>query len=177
MPRIMRLYAVLSTCSSSCAQLYLKHGTGRARLIQALNEFANQAPSVDGAAIHVHIKPQNGVLIYRNWAHDLTTKAFRFDRVNSASATWGVNGTVVENVAWRVQTAAFKGDHHHICKNTIFDGTNEVQSPALFVMMCATAPTSDSCFLFSGLTSLAGRVNLTSQSCLRLGTFPRTPLP
>ena len=133
-------------------QLHLKHGTdtGRAHLFQALNEFANQAPSVDGAAIHVHIKPQNGVLIFRNWAHDLTTKAFRFDRVNSVGATWGVNGTAVENVAWRVQTAAFKGDHHHICKNTIFDGTNEVQNPALFVMMCATAPTSDCAFSCRG---------------------------
>ena len=27
-----------------------------------LNEFAHQGPNVDGAAVHVHIKPQNGIL-------------------------------------------------------------------------------------------------------------------
>ena len=69
----------------------------------------------DGAGVHVHIHPQNGILLYRNWAHDLTVarrqtpirahnshthpspqvKAFRFDRVNRPDATWGTNGTVL----------------------------------------------------------------------------------
>lgn len=47
------------------------------------NDIHSQRPSVDGAGVHIHIKPQNGVLVYRNWAYDLVIKAFRFDRVNS----------------------------------------------------------------------------------------------
>lgn len=101
----------------------------------AYNEFAFQRPSVDGAAVHVHIKQQNGVLIYRNWAHDLVVKAFRFDRVNSPDATWGTNGTAVENVAWRTAAACFKGDYHHIANNTVFDNSDERGTAALFVMM------------------------------------------
>eukprot|EP00756_Hemistasia_phaeocysticola_P003218 Hpha_TRINITY_DN1212_c0_g1::TRINITY_DN1212_c0_g1_i1::g.44785::m.44785 len=99
----------------------------------AYNEFAFQKPSVDGAGVHVHIKQQNGVLLYRNWAHDLVVKAFRFDRVNSPDATWGTNGTVINNVAWRTASACFKGDYHHIANNTVFDSSAE--DNALFVMM------------------------------------------
>jgi len=33
-------------------------------------------------------------MIRRNWAHNTAVKSFRFDRVNSASATWGTNGTI-----------------------------------------------------------------------------------
>ena len=72
---------------------------------------------------------------YRNWAHDLVIKAFRFDRVNSPSATWGTNGTVVENVVWRSAAACFKGDHHTIASNTVFDSSDEQITAALFVMM------------------------------------------
>lgn len=91
--------------------------------------------SLRQAAVHVHIQPQNGVLIYRNWAHDLTIFAFRFDRVNSPGATWGVNGTAMENVAWRTGSAAFKGDRHTIARNTVFDSRGEDPNGALFVMM------------------------------------------
>ena len=93
-------------------------------------------PFVDGAAIHVHIKPQNGCFLYRNWAHDLTVKAFRFDRVNSATATWGTNGTAVGNVGWRCGAACFKGDKHYIENNTFFDSSDDDSTAALFVMMC-----------------------------------------
>jgi len=101
----------------------------------AYNVFSRQTPFVDGAAIHVHIEPQNGCLLFRNWAHDLTVKAFRFDRVNSATAAWGVNGTAVENVGWRCGAACFKGDSHHIVNNTFFDSTDDLETAALFVMM------------------------------------------
>ena len=102
------------------------------------NEFSRQTPCVDGAAVHVHIAAQNGLLLRRNWAHDLTVKAFRFDRVNSKSAKWGVNGTAVENVAWRTAGPTFKGDHHTIANNTVFDSSTESgpdANAALFVMM------------------------------------------
>ena len=89
----------------------------------------------DGAGVHVHIGPQNGILIYRNWAHHITAKAFRFDRVNSAGATWGTNGTAVQNVAWRCGAACFKGDKHTIANNTVFDSSDEQSTAALFVMM------------------------------------------
>ena len=102
---------------------------------QAYNEFAFQSPSVDGAQVHVHIGPQNGVLIYRNWAHHTETLAFRFDRVNSPTATWGVNGTVLENVAWKCAAATFKGDKHLIANNTVFDMSDEGITAALFIMM------------------------------------------
>ena len=60
----------------------------------------------------------------------------RFDRVNSPTATWGTNGTVLENVAWRCAAACFKGDHHLIANNTIFDSSDENDGTgALFVMM------------------------------------------
>ncbi len=101
----------------------------------AYNEFSRGASLVDGAGVHIHIKPQNGALLYRNWAHDLVIKAFRFDRVNSASATWGVNGTVVENVVWRCAAACFKGDRHTIARNTVFDSSDEQVTAALFPMM------------------------------------------
>jgi len=111
----------------------------------AYNIFSYQRPSVDGAGVHVHVKPQNGILIYRNWAHDLTVKAFRFDRVNTAGATWGVNGTVEGNVAMRSGAPFFKGDKHHINNNLCFDVNVDLQpalgasafddNPSLVVMM------------------------------------------
>ena len=70
--------------------------------------------------MHVHIKPQDGVVIRRNWAHHLTVKSFRFDRANTADAPWGVNGTAVENVAFNAGSACFKGDRHTIGNNTVF---------------------------------------------------------
>jgi hypothetical protein len=102
----------------------------------AYNIFAHGSTLADGAGVHVHIKAQDGVVIYRNWAHDLVIKAFRFDRVNSPTATWGTNGTVLENVAWRCGSACFKGDKHLISSNTVFDSSDENDgTAALFVMM------------------------------------------
>ena len=100
----------------------------------AYNEIAHGFSEVDGAGVHIHIKPQNGALLWRNWAHDLVIKAFRFDRVNTPGATWGVNGTVVENVVWRCAAACFKGDRHTIARNTVFDSSDEQVTAALFVM-------------------------------------------
>ena len=100
----------------------------------AYNRISGQTPAVDGAGVHVHIQPQNGLLLHRNWAHDLTVKAFRFDRINQPGAEWGVNGTATENVAWRTASACFKGDRHTISRNTIFDSSADATG-ALFVMM------------------------------------------
>ena len=52
-----------------------------------------------------------------------------------AGATWGINGTVVENVVWACASACFKGDHHTIARNTVFDSSDEQLTAALFVMM------------------------------------------
>ena len=52
-----------------------------------LNRFRHQGSHTDGAGVHVHIGPQNGVVIEQNWFHDITNKALRFDRVNSPTAT------------------------------------------------------------------------------------------
>jgi hypothetical protein len=109
-----------------------------------MNEFSDQGPTADGACVHVHVKQQDGVVIRRNWAHHSTVKAFRFDRVNSPGATWGVNGTVLENVVWLSGAAAFKGDHHNISKNTVFrmvshrgkpDAHDGAVDAALFIMV------------------------------------------
>eukprot|EP00937_MAST-01D_sp_MAST-1D-sp2_P002241 g2241.t1 len=97
----------------------------------SLNLFRYQGPPQDGAMVHVHIGPQDGVLIDRNWAHDTGVKAFRFDRVNSATATWGVNGTVTRNVAWRTAGMFIKGDQHRVLSNTIFDTNAANAVPAL----------------------------------------------
>ena len=104
------------------------------RATVAYNHISGQSPAVDGAGVHVHIGPQDGLLLHRNWAHDLTVKAFRFDRVNQPGAKWGVNGTATENVAWRTAAACFKGDHHTISRNTVFDSSAD-DTGALFVMM------------------------------------------
>ena len=88
----------------------------------------------------MHIQPQDGVVIRRNWAHDMTVKAFRFDRANKAAAAWGVNGTAVENVAWRCGSTCFKGDRHTIGNNTIFDLTGGEQvrfCPSLSRFRCS----------------------------------------
>jgi hypothetical protein len=88
----------------------------------------------------VHIKQQNGILIERNWAHDSTVKGFRFDRVNKANATWGVNGTFVENVVWNCASTSFKGDHHNISRNTVIEVStggstaDGSRTPALYVL-------------------------------------------
>jgi hypothetical protein len=58
--------------------------------------------------VHVHIAQQNGCVVDENWAHDTVVKGFRFDRVNSASAAWGVNGTLTRNVAWRTGMTCIK---------------------------------------------------------------------
>jgi len=112
------------------------------------NLFRYQRPSVDGAAVHVHIKQQNGVFIYRNWALDLTVKGYRFDRINQPGATWGTNGTAMGNVAMRTGATTFKGDTHHIQNNLCFDvlvtqqpalslsqGEKKSEPPSLVVMM------------------------------------------
>jgi hypothetical protein len=81
------------------------------------------------------------VLIDKNWNHDTTVKAFRFDRVNSASATWGTNGTITNNVAWRSGEMAIKGDKHTVSNNLVFDANqfgdaaDGKPGPAIFVMM------------------------------------------
>ena len=104
-----------------------------------LNEFWGQGTDADGACVHVHIKQQNGILIERNWAHDSTVKGFRFDRVNKANATWGVNGTFVENVVWNCASSCFKGDHHNISRNTVIEVStgstaDGSKTPALYVL-------------------------------------------
>jgi hypothetical protein len=85
------------------------------------NEFCHQGVAADGASVHVHIGSQNGVLINENWAHDTVVKAFRFDRVNSATATWGENGTITNNIAWRTGDLMIKGDKHTVHHNIVFD--------------------------------------------------------
>ena len=97
----------------------------------SLNLFQNQGPPVDGAGVHVHIGPQNGILIDRNWALDLGVKAFRFDRVNAASATWGVNGTVTRNVARRTAGVMVKGDKHTVRLDTELDTNAPNAVPAI----------------------------------------------
>jgi hypothetical protein len=105
-----------------------------------LNEFYGQGTEADGACVHVHIKQQNGIVIERNWAHDSTVKGFRFDRVNKANATWGVNGSFVENVVWRCASSCFKGDHHNISRNTVIEVStggstaDGSKTPALYVL-------------------------------------------
>ena len=105
-----------------------------------LNDFYGQGTEADGACVHVHIKQQNGVVIERNWAHDSTVKGFRFDRVNSPTATWGVNGTFVENVVWNCASSCFKGDHHNISRNTVMEVStggstaDGSKTPALYVL-------------------------------------------
>ena len=105
-----------------------------------LNEFWGQGTDADGACVHVHIKQQNGILIERNWAHDSTVKGFRFDRVNKANATWGVNGTFVENVVWNCASSCFKGDYHNISRNTVIEVStggstaDGSKTPALYVL-------------------------------------------
>merc|ERR1719440_181496 len=106
-----------------------------------LNRFSEQGTVVDGACVHVHIHPQNGVVIRRNWAHDTAVKSLRFDRVNSASATWGINGTLTENVAWRTAPAFIKGDHHTVTSNTMFAASIAGSAPALLqASQAAQAP-------------------------------------
>ena len=104
-----------------------------------LNDFSGQGPDADGACVHVHIKQQNGIVLRHNWAHDSTVKGMRFDRVNSANATWGTNGTFVQNVVWACASSCFKGDYHNISSNTVFDvhGANPAdgsRTPALYVL-------------------------------------------
>jgi hypothetical protein len=105
-----------------------------------LNEFYGQGTEADGACVHVHIKQQDGILIEKNWAHDSTVKGMRFDRVNSVNATWGVNGTFVENVVWGCASSCFKGDHHNISRNTVMEVTSGgsaadgSKTPALYVL-------------------------------------------
>ena len=112
---------------------------GRHAIIR-LNEFYGQGTEADGACVHVHIKQQNGILIERNWAHDSTVKGFRFDRVNRANATYGVNGTFVQNVVWRCASSCFKGDHHNISRNTVMEVSSGgstadgSKTPALYVL-------------------------------------------
>ena len=97
------------------------------------NLFHHQGPPVDGACVHAHIKSQNGILIEGNWAHDTSIKAFRFDRVNSLTATWGVNGTLRSNVWWRTGSGAVKGNKHTVEKNTAFHSLDDATG-ALFPM-------------------------------------------
>lgn len=99
-----------------------------------LNLFQYQGPRVDGACIHVHIHEQNGFVAEKNWMHDTTVKAIRFDRVNSATATWGVNGTAINNVWWRTGAAFFKGNNHTIENNTGFASWDDATG-ALTIMM------------------------------------------
>jgi len=98
----------------------------------SLNIFRFQGVNADGACIHVHIGPQNGIFLSHNWAYDTVVKAFRFDRVNKPNATWGINGTVSYNVAWRTGPLMIKGDKHTVVNNTIFNSND--RNRALWVM-------------------------------------------
>ena len=62
--------------------------------------------------------------------------------MNSPTATWGINGTLTRNVAWRTSFTCIKGDHHTVENNLAFDqnvysgsSADGPPGPALEVMM------------------------------------------
>lgn len=86
-------------------------------------------PGTHGAeaprSVHVHIASQNGAVLEQNWAHDLAVKAYRFDRMNTPTAHWGENGTVVRNVAWNTGSLTVKGDRHVVENNLVFHSSDD----------------------------------------------------
>jgi hypothetical protein len=78
----------------------------------------------DGAHVQSTINAQNGTVISQNWAHDTQKYAFRFDRAQTANASWGYNGTMRVNVAWNTDGMMVKGDYHTIDNNLAFDNYN-----------------------------------------------------
>ena len=85
------------------------------------NYFAYQGVYMDGAIIHMMRIAQSGTIVSGNWMHDSEVKSIRCDRINTLTADWGENATIINNVAWRTGDTFIKGDHHNLSNNVVFD--------------------------------------------------------
>ena len=75
----------------------------------------------DGAHVQVGTTAQNGTILEYNWSYDTMKLGLRFDRMMTADAPWGYNGTVRNNVVSGTRGFMIKGDDHLVENNLSFD--------------------------------------------------------
>ncbi|MCK4747482.1 MAG: hypothetical protein KAT15_10615, partial [Bacteroidales bacterium] len=94
---------------------------GRRNLIE-LNDISHTGfLQNDGALIQVSVKQQDQSVTRKNWVHHSVKQGLRFDNSNKPNSPWGENGTMHHNVAWKTDRVFYKGDHHFIYNNLVFD--------------------------------------------------------
>ena len=75
----------------------------------------------DGSLIQISAKEQDQSQTRYNWVHNSVKQGLRYDNSNIPNSTWGENGNMHHNVAWKTNRIFFKGDKHFIYNNLSFD--------------------------------------------------------
>lgn len=105
------------------------HTTGASETFKAgvrniieLNDISNTGYlQNDGSTVQVSVAGQDRSFTRFNWVHDTVKQGLRFDNSNIPNSSWGENGTMHHNVAWKTDRIFFKGDKHFIFNNLVFD--------------------------------------------------------
>jgi len=112
---IFRRNTIHTTGASECLK------AGRRNLIE-LNDISQTGfLQNDGALIQVSVKQQDHSVTRKNWVHHSVKQGLRYDNSNKPNSPWGRNGSMHHNVAWETDRVFYKGDHHFIYNNLVFD--------------------------------------------------------
>ena len=89
----------------------------------------------DGAGIHLTRVPQENSRIEQNWVHDSPKYGIRFD---SSPGNYGKQGTISENVAFRLDAGGIqmKGHLHKALNNLAFDKRGRRVRPNIDCSLC-----------------------------------------
>lgn len=112
---IFRRNSIHTTGASECLKV------GRQNLVE-LNDISQTGfLQNDGALVQVSVKQQDQSVTRKNWVHNSVKQGLRFDNSNKPNSSWGENGTMHHNVAWKTDRVFFKGEQHFIFNNLVFD--------------------------------------------------------